>query len=103
MGCCKTSNSDKKVITKPCPLCSSLGNKIHHLVLESVVKADVIKEVRQEEYFMCVNDNCDAIFYNEDGDRIFLSIDINMNADFSAVSKGPNHGCSKGGSCGGCN
>jgi len=63
MGCCtrtKTNNAENK---QPCALCNVLGNNIHYLAVEILVKEDLISQVTKEEYFTCTNKSCDVVFF----------------------------------------
>ena len=101
MGCCISNKPNHKNVEIYCPLCKKLGNNIHYLAVEIIVKEDVLSEVTKEAYFVCTNKSCDVVFYNENKDRIFLSQDINMGADFDEITKTNNSGCNS--ACGNCN
>ncbi|MBU5677154.1 hypothetical protein KQI88_12100 [Alkaliphilus sp. MSJ-5] len=103
MGCCKGIKRNKQENKKSCPLCNTLGNNIHYLAVEMVVKEDIISEVTKEDYFVCINNSCDAVFYNESGNRIFLAQDINMGANFDEVTKQYGCKCNSDSKCGSCN
>ncbi len=93
MGCCNNTNiyiNNKKTL---CPLCNNIGQNVHYLVLKETVKADVISQVNEETYFVCRNNECDVVFYNKYGDRIFLTQDINMKSNFTEVTKNKEEGC----------
>ena len=92
MGCCSTKNNKQENKT-PCPLCNTLGNNIHYLAVEMLVKEELISEVTKEEYFVCDNGNCDIVFYNKYSDKLFLVQDINMGANFDEVTKSNKSKC----------
>ena len=101
MGCC----SGKKTIVisaENCPLCNELGNNIHYLAVEIVVKEEVLSEVTKEAYFVCNNRDCEAVFYNKIKDRIFLAQDINLSANFDEIIKPKSEAKSCAGKCGKC-
>lgn len=102
MSCCKSVKKDYQLSKQPCPLCNMVGNHIHYLAVERVVKEDVVSQVKRETYFTCVNDNCDVVFYNEYNDGIFLAQDINMGADFDEITKTNKNKCNSNSKCGGC-
>ncbi|ABW19651.1 hypothetical protein [Alkaliphilus oremlandii] len=101
MECC----SGKKNIGRSaenCPLCNKLGNNIHYLAVEIVVKEELLSEVTKEAYFVCNNRDCEAVFYNRIKDRIFLVQDINLSANFDEIIKPEADGKSCAGKCGKC-
>ena len=100
MGCCKNINNNQEN-KQVCPLCSTIGNSIHYLAVEMVVKKDLISEVTKEQYFVCTNSNCDVVFYNQYQDRIFLVQDINMESNFKEITKSNGHECNS--NCRNCN
>ncbi|MCC5910713.1 MAG: hypothetical protein JJT76_09780 [Clostridiaceae bacterium] len=89
-------NNKLYVVKKTCPLCKEEGKNLHHLVVKEVVKKDLKYLVQNDKYFICRNDKCEAVFYNEEKDTMFLNIDINMAADFNEVCKTDGGGCHKG-------
>jgi len=101
MGCCTNAKNNVEKNKQPCSLCNTLGNSIHYLAVEILVKEDLTSQVTKEEYFTCTNDSCDVVFFNECGDRLFLVQDINMGANFDEVTKSNESKCNS--KCGSCN
>lgn len=94
-------NKMKEESSKKCPVCNKLSDAIHYMLVKPVVKDEVQKLVQREQYYICRNDDCDVVFFNDYQNIIFLTRDINMAADFNEISKQGNPSCNKG--CSGCN
>ena len=99
MSCCN-NNIKKETPKKKCPLCNQEGEYIHYSVLKNVVKTDLKDFVEYQNYFTCINSDCEVVFYSEDEGQCWLVQDIDLSADFDAVTKIKKQDCS---SCsGGC-
>ncbi len=98
MGQCGGCSGQQKKRYKPCPLCHSMGESVHQLVVQPVVKEDIKPLIVEESYFVCSNRECDVIFFDEKETQMILMVDIDLQADFDAVTKIKNscHQCSKG-------
>lgn len=101
MGCCKNMKSSQQEHKQTCPLCNTFGNSIHYLAVEMAVKNELISEVTKDQYYVCTDNSCEVVFYNQYEDRIFLVQDINMRANFDEMTKSTEHKCSS--KCGECN
>ena len=97
---CNCSNKKEKIFKK-CPVCKELSDNIHYMQVKPVVKKEVEKLVQEEMYYICKNDNCDVVFFNDPQDIIFLTRDINMTADFNEGLPAGDSPCGKDG-CSGC-
>lgn len=94
-------NKKKNILEKECPLCKKKAKDLHFMAVKLVVKEELQKYVHQDQYYICNNNDCDVVFFNETGEFIFLTRDINMKANFQEVSKQGEASCKKG--CNGCN
>ncbi|ABR47427.1 hypothetical protein Amet_1219 [Alkaliphilus metalliredigens QYMF] len=90
---------------KKCPLCHEQGNSLYYMVVEAIVKEELMSLIRKQYYYICHSKDCDVIFYNDEEDQIFLTQDVNLGADFQAVTKQGSNQCGKGhhGNCHSCN
>lgn len=102
MGSCKNRKKNIGLEKIYCPLCKNAGNNIHYLAIKKVVKESSISAVREETYFACTDNSCDVVFYNKEGDRIFLTQDINMAADFDEITKPGGCNCNSNVGCSNC-
>lgn len=98
LGCGCTRKTEATL--KNCPLCKEKCKSLNYMAVRPVVKEDLQKFVCQDQYYICNNEDCDVVFFNEGEEQIFLTRDINLTADFQEVTKKDKGSCGK--SCKGC-
>lgn len=98
MGQCGGCSKKQEKREKSCPLCYKKGNYIHPLAVQSVVKDEVKPVIVEESYYVCQNEDCDAVFFDENDTQMILVIDVNLTADFKSVTKEKKscHDCGSG-------
>ncbi len=98
MGQCGGCSHKQEKQYKPCPLCHRMGEFVHPPVVQSVVKDEIKPLVVEAGYYICTNHECEIIFFDEKESQMILMVDIDLKADFDAVTKTQNNcsQCSKG-------
>ncbi|MBM7615253.1 hypothetical protein [Alkaliphilus hydrothermalis] len=96
-GCgCKNKNNIKEIM-KRCPLCHDKAHSISYPAVKMVVKEELKELVVAGVYYACDCKDCEVVFFDEDGEQIFLVIDVDFGADFKEVTKEGIKSC--GGTC----
>ncbi|NLM03636.1 MAG: hypothetical protein GX214_01270 [Clostridiales bacterium] len=99
MGGCNCNCNKREKNKKICPICKEISEYIDRKIVREVVKTDIQRFIQMENYYICKNNDCDIVFFNENGDIMLLIRDINMRADFNKLKENSSPNCS-GGSCG---
>ena len=71
--CCRELNGQKIEQTKDnCPICNNEGISISKVTVEHLIKEDYLKEVEVEQYKICMNEDCNVVYYSVDNEKKFL-------------------------------
>lgn len=54
-----------------CPLCNGLGVEVKNITVKSLVKDELVDGVGQSNYFVCMNDECDVVYFNPYSDMFY--------------------------------
>lgn len=63
---------------KSCPLCGEAGRPVGSITVKHLVKKGYKDMVRADAaYFICMDEDCDAVYYEASGDLRFLKNEVN--------------------------
>lgn len=48
-----------------CPICNGNTQQVKYITVKHFVKDDIINELYEGDYHICLNKDCDAIYFNE--------------------------------------
>lgn len=67
------------VSNKPCPLCGNQGRPVGGAAVKHLVEESRQDRVDAEAgYFICMDEACDAVYYEASGDLRFLKNEVNV-------------------------
>ena len=58
-----------------CPACGTKGHQIDGATVKSLL-AISLREVREIPYRFCANEDCDVVYYSDDGTQIFTTAQV---------------------------
>lgn len=59
--------------SQPCPSCSQQGRPVGGITVKHLVKAVYTdKVIEEDDYFICMNEVCDVVYYEASGDITYL-------------------------------
>lgn len=77
--CCRELNGQKIEQTKDnCPICNNEGISISKVTVEHLIKEDYLKEVEVEQYKICMNEDCNVVYYSVDNEKKFLKDQVRV-------------------------
>ncbi|OLS03464.1 Csac_0668 family 2Fe-2S cluster-binding (seleno)protein [Tissierella creatinophila] len=57
---------------KCCPLCHQVGENVPNIAVRHLVLEDLIKKViDKENYYVCINENCNVVYYSSNNKNTF--------------------------------
>lgn len=71
-SCCSTEQNDK------CPVCGFTGQGVKKFTVEHLVNDDNRTMVNGTDYKICMNENCDVIYYSLEMDTKFLKDQVRV-------------------------
>ena len=91
--CCRELNGQKIEQTKDnCPICNNEGISISKVTVEHLIKEDYLKEVEVEQYKICMNEDCNVVYYSVDNEKKFLKDQVKVPIWFKKDAN-PNYAC----------
>lgn len=63
-------------INKKCPECNELGKGVLNSPVKNLVVDDKKSEVNESIYFLCMNEDCDISYFNNENNSIFTVDDL---------------------------
>ena len=72
----KTTSSVEKVTL--CPICNGNTQQVKYITVKHFVKDDSINDLNEGDYHICLNKDCDVVYYNLDGNVIFKKQDMKI-------------------------
>ena len=49
-----------------CPVCKSKGISIKNTTIRHMVYDDLLKQIGNDDYYLCMNDECHTVYYNQE-------------------------------------
>ena len=65
-------------INKRCPVCNELGKGVLNSPVKNLVVDDKKSEVNESIYFLCMNEDCDVVYYNLNNERVFYKEEVKV-------------------------
>ena len=71
--CCCECKAEKVDQNKDiCPVCNNEGISVSKITVEHLIKEDYLNEVEVEQYKICMNEDCNVVYYSVDNEKKFL-------------------------------
>lgn len=62
-----------------CPKCYQIGEKVKNITVEHMVSETLMEKVVDEEtYYLCMNEDCDVIYYSLNNEKIFYGKEVKI-------------------------
>lgn len=74
---CNTKVTDMAKVNK-CPICNSEGISVGKVTVEHLVSENHCKDIVGDQYKICMNEDCDVVYYNLDNGTTFLKDQVNV-------------------------
>lgn len=74
-NCCNCSSEKAEGI---CPVCMHKGQSVKNITVKSIVKNSMLSKVEEQDYFLCINPNCDNVYFNNDLMQSFGKNDVKV-------------------------
>lgn len=89
-GCNATVNRLDKV--NQCPICENEGTSVSKITVEHLVTDEFRKTVEGEDYRICMNEDCDVVYYNTNNGAQFSKSQVSVPIWFKKDAK-PKYAC----------
>ena len=71
-----------------CPKCHKIGEKVKNITVKHMVSENLMgKVVDEETYYLCMNEDCDVVYYNLNNERVFYKEDVKVPIWFKKDAK----------------
>ena len=54
-----------------CPVCNTKGIEVKNITVKSLVVDEIANEINDDNYFICMNEDCNTVYFNLDGSIIY--------------------------------
>lgn len=62
-----------------CPKCYEIGEKVKNITVKHMVSENLRgKVVDEETYYLCMNKDCDVVYYNINNERVFYKEEVKV-------------------------
>lgn len=58
-----------------CPVCGTKGHRVDGATVKSML-AISLREIRETPYRFCANEDCDVVYYSDDGTQTFTTVQV---------------------------
>ncbi|WP_089610641.1 Csac_0668 family 2Fe-2S cluster-binding (seleno)protein [Dehalobacterium formicoaceticum] len=75
---CRCESEDTTKRHKTCPICNNEGISVSKVTVEHLVTDDYRNVVDGDQYKICMNEECDVVYYNLDNEVKFLKNQVRV-------------------------
>ena len=76
--CCECITQNLNRTKESCPVCNNEGVTVSRIIVEHLVTDDYRNAVDGDQYKICMNEDCDIIYYNLDKEIKFLKDQVRV-------------------------
>ena len=76
--CCECITQNLNRTKESCPVCNNEGVTVSMITVEHLVTDDYRNAVDGDQYKICMNEDCDVIYYNLDKEIKFLKDQVRV-------------------------
>lgn len=62
-SCCENTYAESTV-EDLCPVCGKKGTMVENFTVKHIVSDDLREQIGEDDYFLCMSDECDITYYN---------------------------------------
>jgi bacterioferritin-associated ferredoxin len=79
-SCCgsKTESTIMVEKNKLCPVCGYMGTSVKNITIKHMIIEELMKLVGDDDYFLCMNEECDITYYNLKSNIKFNKQQVNV-------------------------
>jgi len=70
--CCECTTQNLNKIKESCPVCNNEGVTVSRITVEHLVTDDNRKAVEGDNYRICMNEDCNVVYYSVSNEKKFL-------------------------------
>ena len=74
-SCCSSTND---LAMKKCPICNYKGQLVKDITVKNMVKSDLLTNINNYDYYLCLNPECDNVYFNNEFKQNFSKCDIRV-------------------------
>ncbi|SKA79242.1 BFD-like [2Fe-2S] binding domain-containing protein [Caloramator quimbayensis] len=91
--CCGEKEQFKKAeYDNKCPVCNLSGIKVRNITVKHLVKDDIAELVGDMDYYICMNEECDVVYYNLQSGLKFIKEQVKVPIWFKKDAE-PKYAC----------
>lgn len=75
-----------------CPICGGKGTPVKNITVKHLVLAEIIKQVGNNDYFLCMNETCDITYFDQESGSKFNKNELKEPIWFKNDAK-PKYAC----------
>lgn len=70
--CCSENQIENNGCKKgSCPVCGKTGTLVKNYTVKHIIVEELAEEVGNSDYYLCMNEDCDVVYYSCDSSAIF--------------------------------
>lgn len=79
-SCCSSTNDS---VMEKCPVCNYKGQLVKNITVRNMVKSDLLAKINNNnDYYLCLNPECDNVYFNNELKQSFNKGDIRVDIWF---------------------
>ncbi len=90
--CCSSKTEVKEENNNNCPICDNEGKSVGKETTEHLVKDGYSNLLHSEQYVICMNEDCDVVYYNFNKDEVYFQNQVKVPVWFKADAN-PKYAC----------
>jgi bacterioferritin-associated ferredoxin len=76
-SCCENINEESSA-KDLCPICGKKGILVENFTVKHIVSNDLMEQLGEDDYFLCMNEECDMTYYNRKIEMQFCKQQLNV-------------------------
>lgn len=67
-SCCVEHSESNNRVEKNnlCPVCGEVGNAVKNITVKHMVLKNLVEQVGDKDYYLCMNEECEVTYYNKE-------------------------------------
>ncbi len=61
-----------------CPICKQTGDKVKNITVRHMVLDELLEQIGDYDYYLCISEECDVVYYNSSSDSVFKKADVKV-------------------------
>lgn len=79
-SCCEECSEPNIEVGKNnlCPICGNMGSTVKNITVKHLVLSELLEQVGDRDYYLCMNEECNVAYYNNETDVQFNKQQVNV-------------------------